>query len=171
VNRGLYPGDKYIAQKTTPKGDISIIKFVPRYGRHVHEFLANIGGAPRVLRYDSETYHDFIMIEMECFRNDRITLSDYFQKFPNKGDDALTTVFENLASLVARLHDNGMVHGDLREDNIVVDTRDFSVVLLDFDWSGLEGTARYPFQLNLDIDWEAPVKLGGLVQKKHNCTF
>ena len=57
-----------------------------------------------------------------------------------------------LIQVVDRLNKAGLVHGDLRGNNVrVIDER---VCLLDFDWSGRAGTQSYPgFMNHADIDW------------------
>ncbi|KAF8124149.1 hypothetical protein EV363DRAFT_1300014 [Boletus edulis] len=47
-----------------------------------------------------------------------------------------------LQSIVGNMHENEFVHGDLRPPNIMV-VKD-EVMLLDFDWGGKVGEARYP---------------------------
>jgi tRNA A-37 threonylcarbamoyl transferase component Bud32 len=52
-----------------------------------------------------------------------------------------------LRTAVRALHDRGFVHGDLREPNILL-VMD-QVMLLDFDWCGPEGVARYPSDISM----------------------
>ena len=43
------------------------------------------------------------------------------------------------------------------------------VVLVDFDWSGKRGTARYPSDILLEKGaWHPGVQRGGLVEKAHD---
>ena len=59
------------------------------------------------------------------------------------------------------------VHGDLRPQNILVVGN--KVRLLDFDWAGNEGTARYPKALNLRTGpWHSDVSPGGIITKEHD---
>lgn len=51
-----------------------------------------------------------------------------------------------LKMAVEVMHAKNFVHGDLRPQNILV--VDNKVRLLDFDWAGNEGTARYPKSQN-----------------------
>ena len=51
-----------------------------------------------------------------------------------------------LKTAVEVMHAKNFVHGDLRPQNILV--VDNKVRLLDFDWAGNEGTARYPKSQN-----------------------
>ena len=77
--------------------------------------------------------------------------------------------------LVHRMHDKGLVHGDIRHPNILVredvDTNsdlDGSLFLVDFDWGGKESVARYPGDLNPDISRHDTVTDGGLIMKVHD---
>lgn len=65
------------------------------------------------------------------------------------------------------MHAKNFVHGDLRPQNIpVVDNK---VCLLDFDWAGNEGTARYPKVLNIRTAyWHSDVSPGGIITKEHD---
>jgi tRNA A-37 threonylcarbamoyl transferase component Bud32 len=52
----------------------------------------------------------------------------------------------DLTRAVTALYARNMVHGDLREQNILV--RDGRAFLVDFDWSGTEGEQMYPLFMN-----------------------
>uniref|UniRef100_A0A7S0QQD5 Protein kinase domain-containing protein n=1 Tax=Cryptomonas curvata TaxID=233186 RepID=A0A7S0QQD5_9CRYP len=49
----------------------------------------------------------------------------------------------NLTNIVDQLHSNGFVHGDLRPQNIVFEDAD-TVTLIDFEWAGAAGIAKFP---------------------------
>jgi tRNA A-37 threonylcarbamoyl transferase component Bud32 len=49
---------------------------------------------------------------------------------------------DDLRTLVRSFHEEGLVHGDLREPNILCDGE--RALLVDFDWGGVVGEARYP---------------------------
>ncbi|KZT68353.1 hypothetical protein DAEQUDRAFT_766353 [Daedalea quercina L-15889] len=74
----------------------------------------------------------------------------------------------SLRAAVGKLHDCGLVFGDLRRPNVLVAGE--RVVLIDFDWRGKAGEARYPSDLNLDgtIPWHDGVKRGGLIEQLHD---
>lgn len=53
------------------------------------------------------------------------------------------------------MHAKGLVHGDVRDTNILVDhkslakgTGDVQVHIIDFDWPGLVRVAKYPLGIN-----------------------
>jgi tRNA A-37 threonylcarbamoyl transferase component Bud32 len=54
------------------------------------------------------------------------------------------------------LHKNNMVHGDIREPNVLMKGEE-SVYLIDFEFSGEVGQARYSKHLNSLIDWHRDV--------------
>lgn len=56
-----------------------------------------------------------------------------------------TQVNESLKKALTVLHSNEYAHGDLRPQNILVvgDT-------VDFDWAGVQETARYSKELNME---------------------
>lgn len=67
---------------------------------------------------------------------------------------------KTLRDAVKALHAHALVFGDLRDANVLVDTRG-NPNLIDFDWSDAEGTVRYPLDLNTaGIDWAEGVRPG-----------
>jgi hypothetical protein len=57
-----------------------------------------------------------------------------------------------LLCCVQRLHQGGIVHGDLRLSNAVFSSRSDVVTIIDYDFAGRAGEKRYPPQFNQDID-------------------
>lgn len=53
----------------------------------------------------------------------------------------------NLVQKIGALHRQGLLHGDVRLQNIVFGAQD-SVSLIDFDWAGKIGEAKFPFDAN-----------------------
>ena len=53
-----------------------------------------------------------------------------------------------IRALLLALHQSGYVHGDIRSSNILVGNSEDDFMLLDFDWAGRIGEARYPMNLN-----------------------
>ncbi|KAH9027873.1 hypothetical protein EDB85DRAFT_2148231 [Lactarius pseudohatsudake] len=81
-------------------------------------------------------------------------------------------ILDDVKSAVRVLHDAGIVFGDLRRPNIVIDTtgdRD-RALLVDFEWAGHDGKARYPALLNNtgQITWATGVKRHGIMRKEHD---
>jgi len=72
-------------------------------------------------------------------------LSSYVS--PSQGDPTILDRFcdkwiNDLQKLVEAFHNNNLVHGDLREPNILCNEE--KLVLLDFDWGGKVGEVYYP---------------------------
>ncbi|KAL4255883.1 hypothetical protein AB1N83_011384 [Pleurotus pulmonarius] len=75
---------------------------------------------------------------------------------------------KTLRDAVKALHEHALVFGDLRDANVLVDTRG-NPYLIDFDWSGAEGTVRYPLDLNTaGIDWAEGVRPGAKIRREHD---
>ena len=72
--------------------------------------------------------------------------------------------------IVTRMHANGFVHGDLRAANALygkAHNNGTKVILIDFDSSGVEGVARYPF-LPFSIQYSPGAVPGCLVSRSHD---
>ncbi|TFK87573.1 hypothetical protein K466DRAFT_490601, partial [Polyporus arcularius HHB13444] len=77
---------------------------------------------------------------------------------------------------VKLLHDHNLVHGDVRLGNVVVakptgaenDDVGKRVRIVDFDWAGEEGIARYPLYLSKTIFWPAGVADYALIRAEHD---
>ena len=80
---------------------------------------------------------------------------------------------DSLKKAVSLLHDNGYVHGDLRPPNILL--KGSQPYVLDYEWSGLEGEATYPDNINSDCnEWHEGVQPCGKILKEHDrqtCTY
>ncbi|KAI8996267.1 hypothetical protein BD414DRAFT_575629 [Trametes punicea] len=74
-----------------------------------------------------------------------------------------------LREAVALLHKRNLVFGDLRAPNVLL-LRGGGLMLVDFDWCGREGAAKYPGDINEDgtIKWHADTKAGQLIKKEHD---
>ena len=55
------------------------------------------------------------------------------------------------------LYDHGMVFGDLRPPNIMI-IKANEVKLIDFNWAGENGQAKYPYLMSPGINWPEGVK-------------
>ncbi|RKP16477.1 hypothetical protein ROZALSC1DRAFT_4069, partial [Rozella allomycis CSF55] len=101
-----------------------LVKFSLSYGKEVHQHAADNGFAPSLLSV-SRTHSGWYCIVM-----------DYIDIDPDLPSlDSVLTILKNL-------HEAKFVHGDFRPGNVVVSNS--KVMLLDFDWSGKMGVAKYP---------------------------
>lgn len=60
---------------------------------------------------------------------------------------------EQVEGAIRKLHENRFVFGDLRAPNVLFSKG--KVFLIDFDWAGKIGEARYPRGLSSHVDWPA----------------
>jgi serine/threonine protein kinase len=134
------------------------IKFVQRYGKDVHLWCAEQGFAPKLLAFEVLP-GGWYMVIMEHLDESWIPLSKIAR--PNRGH-----LKEVVHTALVALHQQGMVHGDLRDTNLLVmkaGGREF--MLIDFDWAGTEGHVLYPIFVNkapeigrpADVDDDTPI--------------
>jgi serine/threonine protein kinase len=161
-----YPDKAVFEASTKPVGQVGepegvVVKFTHSYCGAAHRLLAEQLLAPR-LRYCEkvESIGMYVVIMDLVGRDISASFRDQ-QRVANK-----------LRTAIKTLHGSGLVHGDLREPNILV-TEDGDVKIIDFDWSGKEGEAYYPSDINLGsgIWWDSEVARGGLIKKKHDRTM
>ena len=138
-----------------------VVKFAYRYSRAAHELLAQHDPplAPRLWFCEKVASVGMHVVVTDC-------IADFDR------DSALSAAERASArDAVALLHRHGLVFGDLRRPN-VLRRGDGGVRLIDFDWCGKAGEARYPSDINMnegtDISWHPDVRRGGLIQKEHD---
>ncbi|KAG1891729.1 uncharacterized protein F5891DRAFT_1210959 [Suillus fuscotomentosus] len=125
------------------------IKFVRHYSPEAHKFCASKGRAPKLIAYDPLP-GGWNMVVMDALDID----DDNFPQRPGSYRQLSKMAVvdrqplkEAITSLIQQLHDEGYVHGDLRDANLVVnDNKDF--MLLDFDWAGPKQETHYPLRVN-----------------------
>jgi hypothetical protein len=153
-----------------------LVKFCESYGEDAHRVLVAAGLAP-ALRYCSQIVGGAFMVMM-----DLIDGPDASQAF--KHCDLPSTVLEDIHNALEKLHEAGLVFGDMRRPNIMlVKSRgaydededeygegEWHGQLIDFNWSGPVGKARYPPTLNNDgrITWAFGVEPAGLIEERHD---
>lgn len=160
--RPLYPyNNLFIALARFPDPRSFIVKFTPTYCGEAHRLLAQQNLAPALLYagpvYDYAGYTRWKMVVMEeCTGGGHVWW-----------DVAGETIYQQVRDAVRVLHENGFVHGDLRSQNIMLD-KALRIRVIDFDWAGKEGVARYPNDLSPDIPWPAGAKPGALISREHD---
>jgi serine/threonine protein kinase len=144
------------------------VKFTKRYSEEAHQFLANLGYAPK-LRKVTSLPADWTMVVMDFSQYHG--LFDLF--LPSL--ESASLIKSKIRDIIQKLHDNGFVHGDIRNTNILVDPKTLttkdgcSVHLIDFDWAGRDQEVKYPARVN-NISVRRPdgVSDGELITKSHD---
>jgi hypothetical protein len=137
-----------------------IVKFTRRYCPGLHSFCASQGHAPQLLGYGTIP-GGWLVVVMEKIEQQDTNLRSYAHKH-------LQAWSKDLKSLVSGFHNEGWVHGDLRDANLIVGNENpGQVMLVDFDWGGRNGQVSYPTALV----HEELVKPGGgdlCITKEHD---
>ncbi|KAI0296953.1 hypothetical protein B0F90DRAFT_1005618 [Multifurca ochricompacta] len=119
--------------------DRVVVKFTKRYCLPLHLFCAEKRHAPRVLGY-GVVHGGWHVIVMEWIANDPSDRENYASKY-------LPRWSKDLKKLVDGFHEEGFVHGDLRDANLIVPKKNPKrIMLLNFDWGGdvKSGAVHYP---------------------------
>ena len=134
------------------RGDILLpvyMKFVVRtYGEEAHRLLARqVPSLAPQLFWCGEVVHGKTMVIMQD-----LSLGQSVDVHPrDKNEDDIAIIEKDIRAALDLLHSHDLVHGGIRADNIVI--ADGRGHLIDFDWSGKDGEARYPDSLNRKITW------------------
>lgn len=119
--------------------DVICIKFTRRYSKDAHLKCASLGFAPTLRGFESLPGGWFMAV-MDL-------LGDDYQLLSERRDRA--QFCEEIQTKVSDLHQAGFVHGDIRPTNVMVKkSGPPGVMLLDFDWAGVIGEARYPMNVS-----------------------
>jgi serine/threonine protein kinase len=137
--------DKLVFSGTAGNTKICI-KFVRRYSKEAHLVCSSLGFAP--------TLRGFELIPGGWY----MVVMDFIDDMYHDLKDSPTKAsFEaEVREKVTNLHQAGYVHGDIRNTNIMVKKNGSrGIILVDFDWAGAIGEARYPMNVN-DVDIKRP---------------
>ncbi|KAG8731732.1 hypothetical protein FRC11_002708 [Ceratobasidium sp. 423] len=81
-------------------------------------------------------------------------------------------VLDDVTSALETLHEENLVFGDLRPPNILAVQDEFGQViggmLIDFDWCGTAGQAKYPYNINPVVGWPEGVRPGVVISMAHD---
>jgi hypothetical protein len=122
-----------------------VVKFTNRYNIKVHTILANEGLAPALICHQTIS-EGWIAVLMEDARQDGfVVLRDIVKTTP--------FVANKITEAVDKVHAAGVILADLRAPNILVHPDTFSVMFIDFDWSGLQGDSWPPVSKNPNLKW------------------
>ena len=140
-----------------------VVKFTTRYNADAHRLLASAGYAPQLYAC-AAVYGGLYMVVMERFHGKTM---GYWQ---HNGVRVPRTIYTDINAAIKLLHQERTVFGDLRLHNVMCvsatsgpdppdpgnkDTKPGDKAkLLDFDWAGEVGKAKYPATLNDSLpDW------------------
>ena len=107
-----------------------IVKFAESYGVDTHTFMAKKNVSPPILYFGS------------IQPNWKVIVMEKWDLYPFEYYEA---TYQVLNESIADFHKAGFVHGDLREANVKLrGGGKESIALIDFDWAGKIGIAKYP---------------------------
>ncbi|CAG7853843.1 SubName: Full=Uncharacterized protein {ECO:0000313/EMBL:CCA70121.1} [Serendipita indica DSM 11827] len=143
------------------------VKFTLRYSPEAHKACGDHGVAPKL--YSAERLPGgWWMVVMEYLSED-----EYSTRSSVKVD--VIKFKEAIKDAVDVLHVNGFVHGDIRTCNIMVcrwwddDIGMKNVKVIDFDWAGRVGEAKYPANVNYtEIMRPEDARDGLLIKKEYD---
>jgi len=131
-----------------------VVKFTRQYGDEAHKLMEREGVAAGLLycNFEEGVGRWVVVTHYHECKEDAVPSEEGIAK---------------LRQGLRELHKAGFVHGDIRAPNILVGV-DRQPRLIDFDWSGKVGAARYPVGLNRDIKWPDGTKPGGFIETRHD---
>ncbi|KAF8654708.1 hypothetical protein AX16_003459 [Volvariella volvacea WC 439] len=147
-----------------------VIKFSDRYGEDAHRHVHSIGYAPR-LRYcgrfpvgnhNEPSPEGLFMVVM-----DYIPGRTVHQKYGPDTPFVDAAVRDGIKAALDTLHERNIAFGDLRRPNVVIG-EDGRPYLIDFDWSGEAGQAKYPLYISESIRWPPGVQALSPITKDHD---
>jgi len=134
-----------------------VIKFTPKYCEDAHRKIAEAQLAPSLqyCKYVESVGMYVVVMGFEDGKPAEKPLTDEEHT-------------KQLRTAMKTLHDEDYVHGDLRGPNVLITANGLKII--DFDWCGKAGTARYPSHITLapDLEWHDGVEPGGLITKEHD---
>lgn len=143
-----------------------IVKFAEQYCTSAHLRLASCSRhamfAPELYSTVSINQGQWTALLME-----KIEGSLSLQEIRKLPPSDKSFIVQDIAMAIQRLHENNIVHGDIRFPNVLV-TKNLRVYLIDFEFSGEEGTATYPNDLDLGIFSWVDIEDLPHVLKKHD---
>ncbi|KAH9041827.1 hypothetical protein EDB84DRAFT_934548 [Lactarius hengduanensis] len=125
----------YIAKTLSGPEKEIVVKFTRRYSIELHAFCADRGRAPSILGF-GQVPGGWFVVAMDYISG--AVYPSHSTDLPRLRDQWT----HDLKSLVDSFHDEGLVHGDLRQPNMICNEE--KIMLIDFDWGGRVGKTSYP---------------------------
>ena len=145
------------------------------YGEEVHRTLADAGLAP-LLHGTARVPGAPTAIIMEYLDPSAgwTTLQAYIKEHP---EIKINTKHPALVKLFKTMKEKKVVHGDLRPNNIMcrvqpesgTEGQELDIKVVDFDWAGKLGSAKYPAIMNAAIKWPGAPR--GPIDEDHDETL
>ncbi|CUA72675.1 hypothetical protein RSOLAG22IIIB_04996 [Rhizoctonia solani] len=160
-----------VFEAMTEDGRPVVVKFAQFYNFKAHQLLAAQSLAPQLLSVEAEQVGGgLVMVVMELSGK---SLDNYLGSTGLGLElSARAQVCEDVKAALDLLHANDLVFGDLRPPNVLVVEKDGSLhgQLIDFEWCGIEGKARYPAGMNesQSIGWAPDAKKRQPLRKQHD---
>ncbi|PCH36985.1 hypothetical protein WOLCODRAFT_28875 [Wolfiporia cocos MD-104 SS10] len=154
-----------------PDGQVEVVvKFTTKYNADAHRVLADAGLAPAL--------HACIPV---CGRLHMVVMErvhgEMAWNIQQRGELLPYTVYKDVKAAIDLLHQHNLVFGDLRAPNIMCAPGASSsgpdegshAMLIDFDWVGTHGSARYPAILNDSLPvWAFGMQRCAIMYKEHD---
>ncbi|CAG8521641.1 14128_t:CDS:2 [Funneliformis mosseae] len=140
-----------------------------RYGADVHRDCAKANIAPKLIAFEKLAGNWFMVVMEYLLSEHFICMYDILQE----GDQNTSFLTQKSIEVANELHKMNYVHGDFRTSNFMISKDRKQVMIVDFDWAGKEGSAKYPQFINRfdSLDWHPDVKEGGKIKKAHDIHF
>ncbi|EDR05746.1 uncharacterized protein LACBIDRAFT_329298 [Laccaria bicolor S238N-H82] len=121
---------------STSTATLVVIKFTRRYCAELHALCAKLGRAPQLLAFERLPggWFGVAMNYISTAKPLRIIPKDHVER---------PRWYKELKEVLNKFHGEDLVHGDLRDTNIIVEDGE-RVLLVDFDWGGRDGETAYP---------------------------
>ncbi|KAF8430340.1 hypothetical protein EV426DRAFT_14428 [Tirmania nivea] len=119
-----------IFQGRTDANQLICVKFVRQYGKDVHIWCTNKGFAPGLLGFE-RLDGGWFMVVMYFLGESWRVLNEAGVK-----TESISELERKICSVITKLHESGMVHGDIREMNILVNDKN-EFMLIDYDWAAI----------------------------------
>jgi hypothetical protein len=164
----LEPGPRCVIFKAIRQDtqESIVVKFVRRYGKEAHEWMAERGHAPRLIRIEplGLGYDNMNVVVM-----DHVVGHTLEELYP---EGLPPDVRSEIKSALDVLSSGGFVFGDLRRPNVMLadglDPIATRIRFIDFDWAGKEGPdLRYPFHISSFVRDVAEASDYGQILREH----
>jgi len=151
------------------------IKFVPRYCKEGHEFLAAKGFAPKLHAFE-RLPGGLYMVIMDDVSDEYVSLFNLIRDNPSLLSEehlgARRSLSDKIRQSLRQLHQAGFVHGDIRDTNVMAKWdgfNDWSFLVVDYDSCGKIKQVRYPLNLNTTSVQRPEGATGGaIIEAEHD---